>query len=135
MYSFERRWGAAALEGFCPSSSRGRQLPDQLVPEDGEVAWGSALDRTASALNSRARLGLRVAIWLVTWSPLWLLGRLSPLHRMPSSTRAVILDQLLRHRFFAVRELTMLLNEVGAQNFLEKDKDKDKDETGPVGTA
>jgi TorA maturation chaperone TorD len=32
-------------------------------------------------------------------------------------------------------ELTMLLNEVGAQNFLDKDKDKDKEETGPVGTA
>jgi hypothetical protein len=32
-------------------------------------------------------------------------------------------------------ELTILLNEVGAQNFLDKGKDKDKEETGPVGTA
>jgi TorA maturation chaperone TorD len=32
-------------------------------------------------------------------------------------------------------ELSMLLNEVGAQSFLDKEKDKDKEESGPVGTA
>jgi len=32
-------------------------------------------------------------------------------------------------------ELSMLLNEVGAQSFMDKDKDKDKEDTGPVGTA
>ncbi|MEK6532520.1 MAG: hypothetical protein AABZ52_01405, partial [Nitrospirota bacterium] len=33
-------------------------------------------------------------------------------------------------------ELSVLLNEVGAQSFLDvKDKDKDKEEGGPVGTA
>ncbi|MFM8552174.1 MAG: molecular chaperone [Nitrospiraceae bacterium] len=32
-------------------------------------------------------------------------------------------------------ELSILLNEVGASSFLEKNKDKDKDEAGPVGTA
>ncbi|TAJ31263.1 MAG: hypothetical protein EPO64_02510 [Nitrospirae bacterium] len=32
-------------------------------------------------------------------------------------------------------ELSILLNEVGAQSFLEKDKDKEKEESGPVGTA
>jgi len=32
-------------------------------------------------------------------------------------------------------ELSILLNEVGASSFLDKNKDKDKDETGPVGTA
>jgi len=33
-------------------------------------------------------------------------------------------------------ELTLLLNEVGAQSFLDvKDKDKEKDEKGPVGNA
>jgi putative dimethyl sulfoxide reductase chaperone len=33
-------------------------------------------------------------------------------------------------------ELTLLLNEVGAQSFMDsKDKDKEKDEKGPVGTA
>ena len=32
-------------------------------------------------------------------------------------------------------ELSMLLNEVGAQSFMDKEKDKDKEDTGPVGTA
>jgi hypothetical protein len=33
-------------------------------------------------------------------------------------------------------ELNLLLNETGAQNFMDqKDKDKDKEEGGPVGTA
>lgn len=32
-------------------------------------------------------------------------------------------------------ELSILLNEVGAQSFLDKEKDKDKGESGPVGTA
>jgi TorA maturation chaperone TorD len=32
-------------------------------------------------------------------------------------------------------ELSILLNEVGASSFLDKNKDKDKDEAGPVGTA
>jgi len=32
--------------------------------------------------------------------------------------------------------LSMLLNEVGAQSFMDhKEKDKDEDESGPVGTA
>ena len=32
-------------------------------------------------------------------------------------------------------ELSILLNEVGASSFLDKNKDKDKDEAGPTGTA
>jgi len=32
-------------------------------------------------------------------------------------------------------ELSMLLNEVGAQSFMDKDKEKDKEDTGPVGAA
>ncbi len=32
-------------------------------------------------------------------------------------------------------ELNMLLNEVGAQSFMDKEKDKEKEDTGPVGTA
>ena len=32
-------------------------------------------------------------------------------------------------------ELNVLLNEVGAQSFMDKEKDKEKEDTGPVGTA
>ncbi|PYV86241.1 MAG: hypothetical protein DMG05_20340 [Acidobacteria bacterium] len=32
-------------------------------------------------------------------------------------------------------ELNMLLNEVGAQSFMDKEKEKDKEDSGPVGTA
>ena len=32
-------------------------------------------------------------------------------------------------------ELSMLLNEVGAQSFMDKEKEKEKEDTGPMGTA
>lgn len=104
MFGFERRWALAVLEGYAPpGTSKG------LAPRAGEVEYMRALDRMMSASQRLAAFGLRVGIWIAIFSPLFLLGRLRLLSSFAIEDRAPLLDRLLRHRAFLIRELALLL--------------------------
>jgi hypothetical protein len=56
-----------------------------------------------------SRLGLRLALWVVALSPLFVLGRLCTFTGLAPKERTALLDRLLEHGSFAVRESTFLL--------------------------
>src|SRR5690349_23160067 len=56
-----------------------------------------------------AAIGMRAALWMAALAPLWLWGRLSTVSKLANERRSELLRQLLSHRAFAVRELTLLL--------------------------
>lgn len=101
MLAFEKRWAGAILVAFAPVGE------SPFGPED--APYLQTLERMISASNWRARAGLRLGLWLVTFAPLWLLGRLRLLPSLPLLERTALLDRLLSHSNFEARELTLLL--------------------------
>jgi hypothetical protein len=62
--------------------------------------------------------GLRVAIWMVAFAPLWLHGRFATFSTLARRERTQLLSRLLVHRVLAVRELTTLLKLTAAMALL-----------------
>lgn len=103
MLSFERQWAIAVLEGFAPVEGPG------LAPREGEVDYLTTIQKMMRASTAKAAFGLRVALWIVAFSPVWLFGRLRTVGALSREHRAELLGRLLAHRNFLVRELTLLL--------------------------
>jgi hypothetical protein len=99
----EQRLLEATLRGFAPEGGSG------LAPIPGEVDWLDSFARMADASNGQAKLGMRAAIWLAGLSPVWLDGKAHSLLALSDEERVSILERLLAHRSFAVRELVLLL--------------------------
>ena len=103
MTRLEQTWATDVLAAFAGSESGG------LCPRAGEVDYYRTFQRMQRRSTKIAALGLRAALWLVSLAPLWCLGRLATFSLLSLRERTELLAQLLRHRSFAVRELTMLL--------------------------
>lgn len=112
MLSFERRWARQLLGAFAPGGGPG------LAPIEGEVDYVGALGRMMRGATPLAALGMRLALWLVALAPFWLWGRLTTVTRLAADRRTELLCQLLCHRAFAVRELTLLLKLCAAMALL-----------------
>jgi hypothetical protein len=93
----------AVLAGFAPFDGPG------LAPRVGEVDYAGTFERMRRATNPRAALGLWVALWIAVFAPIWLEGTLRTMRALPVARRAELLERLLAHRWFFVRELTTLL--------------------------
>ena len=103
MLAFERRWAVAVLEGFAGADGVG------LAPHDDDVEYLDTMQKMMRASTAKAAFGLRVGLWIAALAPIWLLGRFATLGSVARARRAEILARLLTHRFFLVRELTLLL--------------------------
>jgi hypothetical protein len=117
MMGFEKRWARAVLSSFAPGRSAGAS-EQALAPKRGEVDYLSTLLRLMRESTPQAALGLRAAIWMAALSPLWLWGRIATVSRLAAERRPVLLQELLRHRSFVVRELTLLLKFCAAMALL-----------------
>jgi len=104
----ERRWAVDLLSAFAPESADdgGRAV---LAPLPGEVDYLAMFERMRKGATKLAALGLRAALWLIALAPLWQRGRLQTLSALSVQARANALADLLVHRSFVVRELTLLL--------------------------
>lgn len=96
-------WAALVLSSFVPVSAGG------LVRNDREIDWSGAWERFLSSMNARARLGARVALLIAITAPVWVLGRLGSLASLGIEERARLLDRLLAHPLYLVRELVLML--------------------------
>jgi len=104
LFGFERRFARAILEAFAPSDST-----VGLRPRPGEVDFVDALERIGRASTARARLGLRAAILVLTFAPLYTRTGLRTMAGLEPRARAALLDKLLDSPRFVLRELTTLL--------------------------
>ena len=98
MFAIERRWMNGVMEGWAPGVA---------------VDWSAGVERFLERASAKGRLGVRVGLLLALTAPLWLWGRLRAATSLRAEERARLLDQMLSHRFFFVRELTLLLKLVG----------------------
>lgn len=103
MLAFEKKWARDVLGGFAPVGGPG------FAPRPGEVDYGDAAQRMMRATTRRAAFGLRIALWIAVWAPLWLLGRLETFSALSLEKRSEVLRRLLSHRLYVVRELTLFL--------------------------
>jgi hypothetical protein len=112
MLSFERRWAKSLLSAFAPAGGPG------LSPLENEVDYVGVLLRMKREATPLAALGMRVAIWIGALAPLWLWGKLATVTELARERRPELLRELLGHRVFAVRELTLLLKLCAAMALL-----------------
>ncbi len=103
MTPLEERWADAALRAFLDPTS------DGLTAARHEVDYMMCLRRMRRASTKPAAFGLRFAVWLVALAPFWLWGNLSTVLSLPLPRRTALIQQLLTHRLFVVRELMLLL--------------------------
>lgn len=101
MLAIERRWAQVVLSSFAGSK-------EGFVPDD-DVDYVAAALMFTKAGSEKAALGLRVAVLMVITAPLWAWGKLRRLSSLPAEERSRLMDELLRHRFFFVREMCLLL--------------------------
>lgn len=111
MRRFEERWAVAALSSFAPETDAGADA-GLLTPRPGETDYEGALRTMVQGSNLLGRLGIRLAIWLVAFSPFWALRRLRTFAGLEQHQRTELLHRLLEHPAYAVRELTLLLKVV-----------------------
>lgn len=113
MTRFERRWAADLLSAFAPESAldseRSGHKSIGLSPLPGEVDYLAMFDRMRAGATRLAALGLRAALWIVALAPVWQRGVPRSLSALSVQERATKLGELLVHRSFIVRELTLLL--------------------------
>lgn len=103
MLAFERRWVREILGSFAPVGSAA------LSPREGDVDYLRAFYDLREQARPIARLGVRLALWLVALAPVWLLGRARTLPRLSLADRQALLARLLEHRVYFVREAAFLL--------------------------
>lgn len=103
MLAFEERWATAVLAGFAPQDGPG------IAPREGEVDYAGAVRRMMRASTRQAAIGLRLALWLTALAPLWLYGRLRTFSGISAERRTQILERMLSHRLYIVREIAFFL--------------------------
>ena len=109
MFGFERRWALSIMEAMAPSSGDPPAQPELLTAAPGEADFQHALGRVYGRATPLARISMRLSIWLVTWAPLWVgLGAFS-FGSLTLERRQELLERLLDHQLFAVREAAFML--------------------------
>lgn len=110
--TIERRWARVAIETMFPSGA----LPG--VRGADAIDAGAALEDVCQTVPSRVALGLRVAVWLLTLSPLIVAFRFRTLASLAAEEREKIVLKLLAHRAYLLRQLALLLKAFGALMFV-----------------
>lgn len=85
-----------------------------MLGEGEEVARGVArfLDAYLRTVPVQAAIGLRLAIWAITWLPLLFVGRFAAADGLTAETRKVYLARWAESRVYLVREAFYLLKAI-----------------------
>jgi hypothetical protein len=106
--ALERRHADAILRAFAPE-----QGSEGLVPTEGEVDYTGNLEKMATAMSQRARIGVRLALWIVTFAPIWSGMAFATMAGIPVEKRSALLEKMLVSNSFIVRELALVMK-IGA---------------------
>lgn len=105
------RWAAIILGGFAVEGGEG------LAPDPGQIDWERGATDFLERANLKGRLGVYLGMWIAMSAPLWRWGRFATAASLAPEARARLLSELLSHRIFFVRELTLLLKLVACMAF------------------
>lgn len=107
MLAFEGRWAAVIMRTFSDTDD----APPWAVSSDDYLA---ALETLRSRARWLARVGLRLAIWLIALAPLWRLSQVATFASLPAERRRSLLEELLAHPSLAVREAAFVMKFVAS---------------------
>ncbi len=109
LLSFERRWLLTILAAMYPSGA------DERLPVGAaDVPVRSFLDELWRYAPTETLLGVRLATWVISWSPLFTIGRPTTFARLREADRVRVLSRLASSRLYAIRELAEMLKMMGA---------------------
>jgi hypothetical protein len=105
----ENRWAEAAFGAIFPSNAH-PELRTGIVDLD----VPTFLTDLRSRVPYRSALGLRLAIWMVAFAPLFVLGRFRTITGLDPKAREALVGALLVSSIYPVRQLLILLKAIGA---------------------
>lgn len=111
-WSFERRWLFVLWETILPS---GTQNGVSLGARD--VGLERFLDELLAHAPARVTLGARACVWLLTFCPLFVIGRFALFPSLADEERMAVLDKLRSSDVYLVRELPILFKMLGALGY------------------
>lgn len=123
--SFERRWRDALLAAMLP-----RLRPDGL-PGLAEVDARDFWPRFHAAAPPALRAGLRAAVWLLTFAPLFLAGRPRTFAALAPRDRDRLLRRAARHRSYVLRQAVLALKVVASFAYFEDERVRARFESAP----
>lgn len=115
MLACEQRWVRAILGSFAPEGTEG------LSPRPGEVDYVAAFAAFLVGAAPLARIGLRLALWLVALSPVFMRRGFTTFLGVAEPERPRLLAELLDHPAYPVREGTFLLKTVACLALFRSD--------------
>lgn len=108
----ERDWAHTALTTIFPSDVHPRVRGADVID------CGAALEAVCRSVPARVALGLRLAVWLLAFSPLLLMVRFTTLPHLDAEAREKVVLRLLSSKIYFVRQLALLLKAFGALMFV-----------------
>jgi hypothetical protein len=105
---WEDRWAQAAIGAIFPG------LPEEGFGDIAAMDVPGFLRRVLRAVPFRAALGLRLAIWLVAFAPLFVVGRWTTIAGLALAERETLIARLGASETYAIRSLVMILKTMGA---------------------
>jgi hypothetical protein len=105
---FEHRWAQAALVAMFPGSR------DEGLADIAGLDVHGYLVEVMRSLPFKARLGLRAAVWLVGFAPVFVLRRIATISRLTPADAERVVGALCASSSYGVRSLAMLLKTFGA---------------------
>ncbi len=103
----ESRWARGAFGAIFPAN---RVTGIGICDLDVETF----LMEVRSATSFKSALGVRAAIWIAAFAPLFVLGKFRTIAGLDQASREVVVATLMASPIYFVRQLTMLLKAVGA---------------------
>lgn len=111
-WSFERRWLAVIWQTLLPSGT-----PGGLALGARDVPMDRFLDELLACAPRRVTLGARLCVWLLTFCPLFVIGRPRTFPALAEEERRAVLAMLGQSDVYLVRELPTLFKTLGALGF------------------
>jgi hypothetical protein len=107
-FSFEVGWARVAFDTIFPGAGHAGLVSMDAMDVEGFVTT------TAAHVPTQAAFGLRIAIWLATFAPLFVLHRFATLGGLQRADREKVITKLLASDSYAIRSLTLILKTIGA---------------------
>lgn len=107
--AMELRWAEAALDIIYPSAP---ELGFPLGIRD--LGVGAFMQDIRRRVPAQTAIGIRAAIWIIAFAPIFVIGRLGTIASIGRPERARVLDVLLDSPIYAIRQLVTLFKVTGA---------------------
>ncbi len=110
--TFEKRWAHVAFGVIFPGDES-----VGLVGIGSEKETGDFVEGVCLRVPFQSALGLRVAIWIATFAPLFVIGRFALLASLSSADKEKVLTRLMASESYVLRSLVLILKTIGAMYY------------------